>query len=68
MKFLTTLAVSILILTGSQAAMQKPSSRETLARQGLTVAVRAPAELAAALPGEVEKWAAVIKAANLSAE
>src|SRR6185437_3056985 len=25
MKFLTTLAVSILILTGSQAAMQKPS-------------------------------------------
>ena len=50
------------------AVMHKPSSRATLAAQGLTVAVRPPAELAAALPAEVEKWAAVIKAANVSVE
>jgi tripartite-type tricarboxylate transporter receptor subunit TctC len=46
-------------------ALNKDASRAALARQGMTVAVRSPSELAAALPAEVEKWAAVIKAANV---
>ena len=34
----------------------------------MTVAVRQPPEIAAWLPGEVEKWAAVIKAANVTVD
>ena len=46
-------------------ALERPAAKETLARQGMTLALRRPAELAAMLPAEVEKWAAVIKAANV---
>jgi tripartite-type tricarboxylate transporter receptor subunit TctC len=50
------------------AAMEKESVQSTLARQGLPVAVKTPAEMSAMLPGEVEKWASVIKLANVTVE
>ena len=50
------------------AAMAKESVRANLARQGLPVALKTPAEMSAMLPGEVEKWAAVIKLANVTVE
>lgn len=50
------------------AALQKEASRAALGKQGMTVTVRSPSEVAAALPAEVEKWAAVIKAANVTVE
>jgi hypothetical protein len=40
----------------------------SVAAQGMTLALRPPADLAAWLPGEVAKWAAVIKAAGVVAE
>jgi tripartite-type tricarboxylate transporter receptor subunit TctC len=40
----------------------------TVAAQGMTLSLRPPATLAAWLPGEVAKWAAVIQAANVSIE
>ncbi len=39
-----------------------------LATQGMTVSQRSPAEMATWLPGEVAKWAAVIKAANVTVD
>ena len=50
------------------AAMAKESVRANLARQGLPVAVKTPAEMSAMLPGEVAKWAAVVKTANVTVE
>jgi tripartite-type tricarboxylate transporter receptor subunit TctC len=48
----------------SAALTTEPASK-ALAAQGMTLALRSPAELAAWLPGEVAKWAAVIKAAGV---
>lgn len=48
------------------ATLNKDAVRAALARQGMTAAVRSPSELAAMLPNEVAKWAAVIRAANVS--
>ena len=39
-----------------------------LATQGMTVSLRPPADMAAFLRIEVAKWAAVIKAANVSVD
>ncbi len=50
------------------AALATARAKEALAKQGMTVAVQAPADVAAALPAEVAKWAAVIKAANVAVE
>jgi tripartite-type tricarboxylate transporter receptor subunit TctC len=50
------------------AALQKEASRAALGKQGMTVTVRSPSEVAATLPAEVEKWATVIKAANVTVE
>jgi tripartite-type tricarboxylate transporter receptor subunit TctC len=50
------------------AVMAKESVRSSLARQGLPVALRTPAEMSAMLPAEVAKWAAVIKLANVTVE
>ena len=50
------------------AAMAKESVRANLARQGLPVAVKTPAEMSAMLPGEVAKWAAVVKTANVTVD
>ena len=46
-------------------ALRKDGVRSNLAGQGLVIAIRTPAEMTAMLPGEVEKWAAVIRAANV---
>lgn len=50
------------------AAMARESVRANLARQGLPVAVKTPAEMSAMLPGEVAKWAAVVKTANVTVD
>jgi tripartite-type tricarboxylate transporter receptor subunit TctC len=50
------------------AALSKESVRAAMAKQGIPAALKAPAEFAAMLPGEVEKWAAVIKTANVVVE
>jgi tripartite-type tricarboxylate transporter receptor subunit TctC len=50
------------------AALAKDTVRTNLARQGLPVALRTPAEISAMLPGEVAKWAEVIKIANVTVE
>lgn len=43
------------------AALAKDATREALAKQGMTVALKPPAELGAMIPREVEKWAGVIR-------
>ena len=50
------------------AGLTTEASSEAVAAQGMTLALRSPAELAAWLPGEIAKWAAVIKAAGVSAD
>jgi tripartite-type tricarboxylate transporter receptor subunit TctC len=50
------------------AALAKEAVQANLARQGLPVALKTPAEMAAMLPAEVEKWAAVIKTAHVMVE
>jgi tripartite-type tricarboxylate transporter receptor subunit TctC len=47
------------------AALANESIQTNLARQGLPIALKTPAEMAAMLPAEVAKWAAVIRMANV---
>ena len=47
-------------------ALTKEAVTSNLARQGLPIALKTPAEMSAMLPAEVEKWAAVIKVANVT--
>ncbi|MGZ3287912.1 MAG: Bug family tripartite tricarboxylate transporter substrate binding protein [Xanthobacteraceae bacterium] len=49
-------------------ALSKDSVRAVMAKQGIPAALKSPAEVAAMLPAEVQKWAAVIKASNLVME
>jgi tripartite-type tricarboxylate transporter receptor subunit TctC len=48
--------------------LSKETVRAAMAKQGIPAALKPPAEIAAMLPGEVEKWAAVIKTANVTME
>src|SRR5262245_22190003 len=50
------------------AALSKEAVRVAMARQGIPAALKSPAEVAAMLPGEVQKWAAVIRTANVTVE
>jgi len=50
------------------AALNGPAARDAIAKQGMTLSLRPPAEIAQSLPGEVAKWAAVIKAAGVRVE
>ncbi len=50
------------------AALSKESIRSKLARQGILVELKTPAEVAAMLPAEVEKWAAVIRVAHVAVD
>ncbi|MDJ1159250.1 tripartite tricarboxylate transporter substrate binding protein [Chelatococcus sp. SYSU_G07232] len=43
------------------AALARPAAQEALARQGVTLALKGPADLGAMIPKEVEKWAEVVK-------
>jgi tripartite-type tricarboxylate transporter receptor subunit TctC len=47
-------------------ALSKDSVRAAMAKQGIPAALKTPTEVSAMLPGEVEKWAAVIRTANLA--
>jgi tripartite-type tricarboxylate transporter receptor subunit TctC len=49
-------------------ALGKDSVKTALAHQGLPIALKTPAEMSAMLPGEVEKWGAVIKLAHVTVE
>jgi tripartite-type tricarboxylate transporter receptor subunit TctC len=49
-------------------AFAKDKTKDAIAKQGMTLALTPPAQFAAALPGEVKKWAGVIKAANVTVE
>ena len=46
-------------------ALSKDAVRAAMAKQGIPAVLKTPAEGAAMLPGEVAKWAAVIKASNV---
>jgi tripartite-type tricarboxylate transporter receptor subunit TctC len=46
-------------------ALSKDAVRAAMAKQGIPAALKTPAEVAAMLPGEVAKWAAVIKTSNV---
>ena len=50
------------------AGLDSEAARDAIAKQGMTLWFRSPTEIAAWLPGEVAKWAAVIKAAGVVAE
>lgn len=50
------------------AALTEEAVRAKLAQQGIPPAIQTPAEVSAMLPGEVEKWAAVIKLANVTVD
>ena len=50
------------------AGLTTDAATKAIAAQGMTLALRTPTELAAWLPGEVAKWAAVIKAAGVVME
>ena len=49
-------------------ALSREQAKSVIAAQGMTLALKPPAALAAMLPGEIAKWGAVIKAANISVE
>jgi hypothetical protein len=46
-------------------ALSKDSVHAVMAKQGIPAALKSPAEVAAMLPAEVQKWPAVITASNL---
>jgi tripartite-type tricarboxylate transporter receptor subunit TctC len=48
------------------AALAKDAVRTRLAQIGIPVALKTPAEMSAALPAEIDKWAAVIKLAKVT--
>jgi tripartite-type tricarboxylate transporter receptor subunit TctC len=50
------------------AALGAQPAREAIGKLGMTLALRAPSDVAAWLPGEVGKWAAVIKTAGVVVE
>jgi tripartite-type tricarboxylate transporter receptor subunit TctC len=50
------------------AVLAKDHVRASMARQGIPPWLRSPREIAAMLPGEVARWASVIKAANVTVE
>ena len=49
-------------------ALTKESVITALERQGLPIALKTPAEMVAMLPGEVAKWAAIIKLATVTVD
>ena len=49
-------------------ALSAEAPSRVIAAQGMTLSLRPPGEVAAWLPGEVSKWAAVIKAAGVTVD
>ncbi|HUI97960.1 MAG TPA: tripartite tricarboxylate transporter substrate binding protein [Xanthobacteraceae bacterium] len=56
------------LYTAVAGALNKESVRSALAKQGLPIVLKTPAAMSAMLPGEVEKWAAVIRMAHVTVE
>ncbi len=50
------------------AALAKDSIRSNFAKQGIPISLKTPAEMAAMLPAEVKKWAAVIEMAHVTVD
>jgi tripartite-type tricarboxylate transporter receptor subunit TctC len=50
------------------AALETEAAKDAIAKQGMTPWLRSPGEIAAWLPGEIAKWATVIKTAGVVAE
>jgi tripartite-type tricarboxylate transporter receptor subunit TctC len=50
------------------SALKTDAASDAVAKQGMTLSLRSPAELAAWLPGEVAKWAVVIKSAGVTVD
>jgi tripartite-type tricarboxylate transporter receptor subunit TctC len=61
-------AVTDRLYAAISTALTTQAAREAIAKQGMTLSLRPPAAVAAWLPGEVAKWAAVIKAAGVVVE
>jgi tripartite-type tricarboxylate transporter receptor subunit TctC len=51
-----------------EAVFSQDQVRALVARQGIPIALQTPAQLAGSLPGEIAKWAVVIKAANVTVD
>ena len=49
-------------------AFENEEAKKVLATLGMTAAIKSPAELGAMIPAEIQKWAGVIKAANVTTE
>jgi len=49
-------------------ALGGDAAKSVLAAQGMALALRSPAEVAAMLPAEIAKWSGVIKAANITVD
>jgi tripartite-type tricarboxylate transporter receptor subunit TctC len=56
------------IIDAIYRAVSAGMTKDTVAKQGMTLRLRPPAEIAAWLPGEVAKWAQVIKSAHVSVD
>jgi tripartite-type tricarboxylate transporter receptor subunit TctC len=50
------------------SALKKERVKAALAKQGVPIALRTPAEMSAMLPAEVSKWAALIEKAHVTVE
>ncbi|MEI8152194.1 MAG: tripartite tricarboxylate transporter substrate binding protein [Hyphomicrobiales bacterium] len=55
------------IFSAVSAGLSTDAASSAISAQGMTKALRSPSELSAWLPAEVAKWAAVIRAAGVSA-
>src|SRR4051812_43490389 len=64
----TPAAIVERLYRAASAGLTTDAASQAVAAQGMTLALRPPSELAAWLPGEVAKWAAVIKAAGVSVD
>jgi len=64
----TPLPIIEKLYSAVSAGLTTEAASKAIAAQGMTLALRPPSELAAWLPGEVAKWAAVIKAAGVTAD
>jgi tripartite-type tricarboxylate transporter receptor subunit TctC len=47
------------------SALSKQAVRAAMAKQGIPAALKTPAQISAMLPGEIERWAAVIRMAHV---
>jgi tripartite-type tricarboxylate transporter receptor subunit TctC len=56
------------LYAASQQVLHQPELIETLAKQGLQPTYRSPEEFAAFIKADMERWAAVVKSANITVD